>query len=100
MKEDKETLLILRKISKEPKSSQRNMAATLGYSIGKLNYCLKELKKKGLIKIRNFKKNPKKFNYLYIITPKGIAEKTRMTTEYMSRLLKEYDELKDELKRN
>ena len=58
---------------------------------------MKKLKKKGLIKIKNFKKNPNKLNYLYIITPKGVTEKTRMTVEYMSRISKEYDELKKEL---
>jgi EPS-associated MarR family transcriptional regulator len=97
MKEDKSTLSILRKISQEPQASQRKMAITLGYSIGKLNYCLKALQKKGLIKIKNFKKNPNKLNYLYIITPKGVAEKTRMTIEYMGRISQEYDELKKDL---
>ena len=87
MKKDKDTLSILRKISEEPKASQRKMAVNLGYSIGKLNYCLKELQKKGLIKIKNFKKNPNKINYLYIIAKRG-GGKTRMTIEYMSVFLK------------
>jgi len=97
MKEEKDTLSLLRKISQEPKASQRKMAVNLGYSIGKLNYCLKALQKKGFIKIKNFKKNPNKLNYFYILTPKGMAEKTRITIEYMSRISKEYDELKKEL---
>lgn len=98
MKNEKETLSILRNISNQPYTSQRKIADNLGYSIGKLNYCIKNLKKKGLIKIKNFNNNPNKFNYLYIITPKGIAEKTRMSIQYMKRISKEYDELKKELK--
>ena len=87
---------ILRKIEKKPESSQREMANELNISLGKLNYCLKELKKKGLIKIRNFSKNEKKLNYLYIITPKGISEKTRATLRFMKLKMKEYDELRKE----
>ena len=63
----------------------------------KLNYCLKALQSKGLIKLENFKKNPKKVNYLYILTPKGLAEKTKLTINFMKRKMREYDELKKEL---
>ena len=56
---------VMRKIQNNPDSSQREMAEELGFSLGKLNYCLKALQEKGLVKIRNFKKNPKKFNYVY-----------------------------------
>ena len=87
---------ILRKLDKNPETSQRELAAELDISLGKLNYCLKELKKKGLIKIRNFSKNEKKLNYLYIITPKGISEKTRATLRFMKLKMKEYDELRKE----
>ena len=59
---------ILRKLKKNPKSSQRELAKDLGFSLGKLNYCLKALQEKGLVKIKNFKKNPKKLNYIYILT--------------------------------
>ena len=90
---------ILRKISKKPEVSQREMAQELGFSLGKLNYCIKQLKQKGLIKIKNFKKNPKKINYFYILTPAGIAEKTKLTINFMKRKMKEYDELKKELKK-
>ena len=65
--------------------------------MGKLNYCLKALKNKGLIKINNFKKNPNKLNYAYILTPKGISEKTKLTVNFMKRKMKEYDELKKEI---
>jgi len=89
---------ILRKIQKDPKYSQRQMADELGFSLGKLNYCLKALQQKGFIKIKNFKKNPKKLNYLYVLTPKGISEKTKLTINFMKRKMREYDELKKELK--
>ena len=88
---------VLRKIGKSSKSSQREMAEELGFSLGKLNYCLKALKQKGLVKIQNFKKNPKKLNYVYVLTPKGITAKTKMTLNFMKRKMKEYYQLKKEL---
>jgi hypothetical protein len=57
------------------------------------------LKFKGLIKIDNFKKNPNKINYIYVLTPKGITEKTKLTVDFMKRKMKEYDELKTDLKK-
>ena len=89
---------LLRKIENKPGKPQREMAKDLGFSLGKLNYCMKALKEKGLIKIKNFKKNKSKLNYLYVITPKGITEKTQMTIRFMKQKMKEYDELKFELK--
>ena len=88
---------ILRKISKKPEVSQRQLASELGFSLGKLNYCLKELQHKGLIKIQNFKKKKKKINYLYILTPQGISSKTKLTISFMQKKMKEYDELKSEI---
>jgi len=98
MKNDQDYLNLLRKINNKPQSTQRELADQLGFSLGKLNYCLKALKSKGLIKINNFKKNPNKVNYIYIITPKGISEKTQLTINFMKRKMKEYDELKREIK--
>ena len=62
---------VLRKINAKPNTSQRKLASELGFSLGKLNYCLKELKNKGLIKINNFQKNPNKISYAYILTQKA-----------------------------
>ena len=90
---------VLRKIEKKPGSTQRELAEDLGFSLGKLNYCLNALKTKGLIKMENFKKNPNKINYFYVLTPKGISEKTKLTINFMKRKMKEYDELKKELKK-
>ena len=88
---------VMRKINSSPNSSQRDMAKELGFSLGKLNYCLNALKDKGFIKIQNFKKNPNKLGYRYILTPKGIAKKTELTINFMKRKLKEYDELNSEI---
>ncbi len=89
---------ILRRIKKKSNPSQRELAKELGFSLGKLNYCLKALKKKGLVKIKNFKKKKNKIQYLqYVITPKGVALRTKLTINFMKKKLKEYDELKKEL---
>ena len=88
---------VLRKIQKKPNSTQRELAIELGFSLGKLNYCLKSLKEKGLIKIKNFKKDPNKLRYAYILTPKGISAKTTLTLNFMKRKMREYDELKSEI---
>ena len=97
-KNNKEDFEILRKIAKKPNSSQRELSKELGYSLGKLNYCLKELQKKGLIKIKNFKKNKKKINYIYILTPHGISVKAKLAINFMKRMMKEYDSLRIEEK--
>ncbi len=94
---NKNNFEVLRSIQKNPNKSQREMAKSLGFSLGKLNYCIQALKKKGLVKINNFKKNPQKINYAYILTPKGIKQKTKLTLNFMVRKMKEYDELKKEL---
>ena len=104
MKKKQEYLDILRKINNDPNASQRDLSKNLGISLGKLNYCLNALKNKGLVKIQNFKKNEDRFNfksknnYFYILTPKGIALKTKLTLNFMKRKMSEYDELKKELK--
>jgi|TARA_B100001059_G_C17832947_1_gene585927 EPS-associated MarR family transcriptional regulator len=97
MKNNQDNLDLLIKINKQPKVSQRILADELGFSLGKLNYCIGALKKKGLIKIKNFKNNKNKINYIYIITPKGIKKKTLLTLNFMKRKMKEYEELKKEL---
>ena len=90
---------VMREIQKQPQTSQRDLAEQLGFSLGKLNYCLKALQQKGLLKIKNFERNPNKLNYIYVLTPEGIAEKTRLTINFMKRKMEEYDELKKELEK-
>ena len=87
----------LRQVKNEPESSQRKLAKDLGFSLGKLNYCLHALKAKGLIKLKNFKKSKNKIGYSYVLTPKGISEKTKLTLNFMKNKMKEYDQLKKEL---
>ena len=100
MKDNQDHFNVLRKINNKPQSSQRELAEELGFSLGKLNYCIKALKEKGLIKISYFKKNPNKMGYMHILTPKGIAAKSKLTLNFMKRKMKEYDELKAELKKD
>ena len=92
---------VLRKIGKNANLTQRELAKELGYSLGKLNYCLKELQEKGFVKIkhfrRNLRRNPSKISYLYKLTTKGLTEKTKLTINFMKKKMKEYDELKKEL---
>jgi len=88
---------VLRKIDTNSKASQRNMAYELGFSLGKLNYCLKALRKKGFIKIKNFKKSKNKSNYVYLLTPKGFSHKSKMAYFFMKQKFKEYEDLKKEL---
>ena len=97
MPENPDHFEVLRKIKSKPNSSQRELANDLGFSLGKLNYCLNALKIKGLIKIKNFKKNPNKLGYVYILTPKGVTEKTKLTINFMKRKAEEYEELKAEI---
>ena len=97
MKDNQDHFNLLREIDKKPSAAQRELAGELGFSIGKLNYCLNALKEKGLVKMKNFSKNKAKLNYVYILTPKGITEKTKLTIRFMKRKMNEYDELKKEL---
>ncbi len=98
MKNEQDHFEVLRRIKDNPNTSQRELASSLGISLGKLNYCLKALQNKGLVKLQNFQKKTNKISYLrYIITPKGISERTRLTIKFMKKKMKEYDELKKEL---
>ena len=99
MDEKQDHFDLLRKIKERPASTQRELASELGFSLGKINYCLKSLKKKGHIKLKNFQNNKNKINYAYILTPRGLAIKTKLTVNFMKRKMKEYDELAKELKK-
>ena len=90
----------LRELNKNPNLSQRTLAEKMGFSLGKLNYCLKALKQKGLIKLANFKKKKNKMSYVYILTPKGISEKTKLTLMFMRKKLREYEDLQKEIDKN
>ena len=86
MKDNNDHFQVIRKIDKEPHASQRDLARMLGFSLGKLNYCINSLKQKGLIKIQNFSKQKNKVKYIqYILTPRGISERTKLTINFMKR---------------
>jgi len=88
---------VLRKLEKNPSITQRELSNKLGISLGRINYCLKELRNKGLIKISNFRKNKNKMNYVYLLTPKGISAKTKLTINFMKIKLREYEDLKKDI---
>lgn len=77
--------------------TQRELAKALGVSLGKINYCLQALVEKGLIKADNFKKNNNKAAYLYLLTPKGIEEKSRITLHFLERKMDEYERLRKQI---
>ena len=96
---DEKLFQILRLIQKKPNTTQRKLAKDLDLSLGKLNYCINELKNKGLVKFEKFKNKSNKIeNIGYILTPSGISERTKLTINFMKLKIKEYDELKKELK--
>ena len=101
MKNNQDFFNVLRKINSIPGASQRKLAQELGFSLGKLNYCLKALQTKGLVKIKNFQKQKDKLKYVqhYVFTTKGISERTKLTIDFMKRKMSEYDELKEEIEK-
>lgn len=88
---------ILKAIEDNPSLSQRELAAHLGVSLGKANYCLKELVKTGWIKVGKFKANPDKRVYAYLLTPKGVNEKALVTMRFLQRKMDEYERIKEEI---
>ena len=84
---------IMHIVEKDFNASQRQIAQNCGLSIGKVNYCLKALVDIGFIKIRNFNNSNNKLNYAYILTPKGIREKTVITKQFIIKKKQEYDKL-------
>ena len=87
MSQNNDIFNLLRKIKQNPNQAQRKLASQLGFSLGKLNYCIKALKNKGLIKIHNFSKNQHKLHYInkYVLTPKGIDLRISLTLQYMKK---------------
>jgi EPS-associated MarR family transcriptional regulator len=88
---------LLRKLETNPELSQRQLACELGISLGKVNYCLKALAEKGMVKVRNFTNSQNKKRYLYVLTPKGIENKTSITKRFLKRKVDEYEALKLEI---
>ena len=90
---------VLRLLEKTPDITQREMAEKLGVSTSGLNYCLKALIDKGWVKVQNFSQSKNKFGYVYVLTPLGIAEKVALTGRFLSRKMREYEQLRAEIER-
>ena len=90
-------LKVLRQIEANPEITQRELAQELGVSLGKANYCLKALIDRGWVKARNFRNSNNKSAYAYLLTPKGIDEKARITVRFLKQRLREYEQIKLEI---
>ena len=88
---------LLRRLESNPNYTQRELSKELGISLGKVNYCIKKLTEKGLIKLINFSRNPNKAGYAYLLTPKGIEEKGALTISFLRLKMEEYELLKEEI---
>ncbi len=87
----------IRTLEKNPAQSQRDLASALGVSVGRVNYCLKALAEKGLVKVENYRTSTNRLAYLYLLTPAGVAEKAVLTRRFLVRKMAEYDALKSEI---
>jgi len=94
---DELRLRVLRALEANPELSQRQLAAELGVSLGGVNYALKALIERGFVKADNFRRSGSKVAYLYVLTPKGIAEKSSLATAFLGRKLEEYEVLRQEI---
>ena len=94
---DELRLRVLRALEANPELSQRQLAAKLGVSLGGVNYALKALMERGFVKVENFRKSGSKVAYLYLLTPKGVVEKTSLAAAFLGRKLVEYELLKQEI---
>jgi EPS-associated MarR family transcriptional regulator len=88
---------MLRLLHENPELSQRELGEQVGISLGAVNYCVRALIERGLVKASNFSRNPNKLGYAYVLTPAGIAEKTLLTGRFLKRKLEEYEALKAEI---
>jgi EPS-associated MarR family transcriptional regulator len=89
---------LLRILESNPEYTQRNLSQEVGVSLGKVNYCMKKLIEKGWVKLSNFKHNPNKLNYVYLLTPKGVEEKGRLSVNFLKFKIEEYEMLKSEIR--
>ena len=97
MLDDATRYQLLKLLSERPESTQRELAAAMGVSLGKVNYCIKALIEKGLVKTNNFRRNPNKGVYAYLLTPEGVQEKARVTVRFLRRKIAAYDSLQTEI---
>ena len=95
--QDETCLRLMRILEKQSDITQRELAEQLGISVGGINYCLRALTDKGLVKMINFANSKNKFGYIYVLTPKGLSEKVALTRSFLKRKMQEYDALKAEI---
>ena len=88
---------LLRKLEANPDYTQRELSQEMGVSLGKINYCMKKLTEKGWVKLTNFSRSSNKLGYAYLLTPKGIEQKSRLTFAFLAIKLEEYEMLKNEI---
>jgi EPS-associated MarR family transcriptional regulator len=88
---------ILQSLERDSRPTQRQLSNDLSVSLGKVNYCLKSLIEKGFVKVDNFRNNKNKIQYSYLLTPKGIEEKAKLTLDFIRIKTQEYDRLKQEI---
>lgn len=87
----------MKRLEENPDITQRELAKELGISLGGVNYCIKALMEKGLVKMQNFNHSKNKFGYVYLLTPAGIAEKTSLTARFLKRKMQEYETIRVEI---
>lgn len=88
---------VMHLLADNPDITQRELAERLDVSVGRLNYCLKALMSRGLVKMQNFTNSKNKFGYMYLLTPDGMAQKTALTSRFLKRKLLEYEALRHEI---
>jgi EPS-associated MarR family transcriptional regulator len=96
--EDETRYQVLRLLESNPELSQREVARMLGVSLGTVNYCLRALIEKGWVKVTNFKNSRNKAGYMYLLTPRGVEQKGRMTVQFLQRKVQEYEALRAEIR--
>ena len=95
--QDEDRYKLLNLLDKNPKATQRELAEVLGVSLGKANYCLAALIDKGQVKVRSFTNSNNKAAYIYLLTPKGVKEKSQVTLRFLRRKMQEYEQLQEEI---
>jgi MarR family transcriptional regulator, temperature-dependent positive regulator of motility len=88
---------LLRQLTRDPAASQRSLAARYGVSVGKMNYCLRALVHKGLVKANNFRRSDNKLAYAYVLTPAGIDEKAKLAKAFLQRKVAEFEQIQREI---
>lgn len=98
MREDETHYAVLRLFDANPEISQRDISRKLGVSLGKVNYCIKSLVRQGCVRVSNFKNSRNKMAYMYLLTPRGIEQKGKLTLRFLQRKMREYDALRAEIR--